>query len=630
MYTPPSWSTRPRLWPVAWTLIAATPIAWLTTVLLAGRALPWQASRWWALTFAAALVLCSIWLWSFARKLPARHSRQGLVVILWGIGPLVATAVVGLALIYLSDEFNALLQRPYWRMPFLAALLLLMLMLDTLRSAAAIQLNADKTGPATAIRTAFALRSKPMVLGSLAALGIAQAAAGTAPIGDDIWHYTEVADALLTSHPYPIATISPALVNAGMAPTYPALPLFPGFLALSFLLFGRNLVGVALPTMAATALFPLALYAACKAITGNSFVAYAVAVLAFLFPVYQIHILGAPQPDTVFVTLLLLGATLAVKANSSRQRRYWIGMGAVMGLVTLTRHEGMAYSLVLFLTFLVVHRANPNYWWSVATCLATLAPFAAFYRSMTGSLWPSTFGTGILSWDHLSTNLSILRSTSLGWFAQAIGVGEATLVVLLAAAAALVALGGLAMARRSLALLFIPVAGAGNLAAGLFMHPLVVYSPYPVEFLRHVSYGIPFVVLTLAYTGHLALQWATKTSGALKPILVVAVLLLVSGTAYYEAERLARPEWYFGGKSSLLWTGSGYLFADILQHPVPLPAPGDPRSGEQVREDLTRPIEASNLRTVNLSEPYHWASLALVLFGLGFASTSLRDTRPPR
>lgn len=543
--------------------------------------------------------------------------------------------VLFLIAVYGSNRVNHLLAAPNWSLPILTVTLLVIVATGSLQQASLSRLHDTRLTVREALSSAMSHRAEAMTIVTLLILGTIQATAGVIPIGDDIWHYTQVADAMLEGSPYPIGTISTALQDAGMAREYPALPLLPLLLASSFSLFGRNLLGVAIPNVLATALFPLAMYAACRELTGSRFTAYATTALLFLFPVYQIHVLGTAEPDTLFVTLLLMAAFFATQTNRGDSNLVeLIGLGACVGLASLTRHEGTAYAAVVFGALGLFHPARKRLLIPIATCLLVLAPFMAVYHSVSGSLWPSTFGKSIMGWQYLEANLTTLSWTSWDWYAQAIGVDRNSLVLLVVAVALLAGLGGVAILLQRPALVGIPVAGLGNLAAGLFMHPLVVYSGFPVEFLRHVSYGIPFAVLTLAYACHVGCRWLGKVvRGVLgwqwRRLLAVILLLVICSGLYYETERLAKPEWYFQGKASLLWTGSYYLFTDVVQNPVLLPTTDDPRSGEEIREALTAPIENVNLRTVNLSEPYHWSSLLVALLGLAYASTSPRGSRRP-
>ncbi len=616
-------------------ILVAFPLAWLTSVLLVGRASPWHASRWWWLTFAIGLLLFGFWAYRFLAETrwPNKHGRGISLLRALPAGSLALISVALLALVYSSDQFNDLLQRPHWRWPFLSGLAIAIVAAELLRSATCEGPGKMKLGLLQSLRWVISAHADTLTLASLVAIGAFQGAAGVAPVGDDIWHYTEVADALLTGSPYPVATTNGMLQEAGMGATYPALPFFPLVLALSFSLFGRNLVGMAAPSVVATALFPLAMYVACRGITGSRFVAYAVTVLLFLFPVYQLHVMGTPQPDSLFVLLLLAGAALAAKANKDHGNRCWIALGVVMGLASLTRHEGIAYSAVLFASLFAIHRSRARYWLCLGAYLLTLSPFVAFYYSLSGSPWPSTFGSSILGLHYLEANITTLSWTSLDWYSQAIGVDKAILVSLILTLAGGSIIGTVALARRNLALVGIPVAGIGNLTAGMFMHPMVVYSPFPVEFLRHISYGIPFTAIALACAlaagiGRISTHRVAGTIGRQAAILAVLVVV-VGGLVFYESERLARPEWYFGGKASLLWTGSSYMLTDVLRHPVPLPSSDDPRGGEEIREAMTLPMDSLDLRKVNLSEPYHWSTLLIALFGLLCVFIAAPDT-PPR
>ncbi len=477
-------------------------------------------------------------------------------------------------------------------------------------------------GVGNSIRVAASRRSRPLAAGCLAAIGILQAAASVPPLGDDIKFYSDFSDALLGGQAF--ANHAPGYVGTaeGIGLSYAPLPVFPLLLALSFKLVGRTLLGVALPTVIATAIFPLAFYAACKAITGSRVVAYATAILFFMFPVYQVHVLGAPEPDTVFITLLLFAAALAGKANGSPQRRYWIGMGLLLGLLSLTRHEGVAYAALVLFAFLVAHHSRPNYWLCVATLLALVAPFVVFLHSLSGAWWPASVGDSALSWENVDANLSNLRWASLPWYSQTVGVGPNILVGLLAATGLAVGLGTFAMSKRGIALVGIPVAGMSNIAMLLLMRPLLVYSLFPPDFLRHASYGIAYAAISLAYLGHVSIQFVSKRLPRLRPLILILVLLLTTWTLYYETERLARPEPFFDGHASLLWTGSYYLLTDVIERPVPIWSVDDPRPVSQVHADLERTLADVNLNRINRSEPYHWVSLGLALFGLAMLVVS--------
>lgn len=600
--------------------------AWSWAVILMGRSLPWQMSRWWLVFFSFVFTLSFAWYWYRLRRVDASRAdcSKGCVLTLWFVSPTIAVNTLLLGAIYLSDYINALIAQQNWRMQVFAGMAILTLLLDCAQQIA-IAISTDrKKGFFITIREVLSARSNLVVLGSLGVVGILQAAASVPPTGDDMKYYSDVADAILLGHAY--EGTGPRYVGnmAQMGVHYAALPVFPALLAISFSAVGRTLLGVILPIAVANALFPLAFYSACKAVTNSRPVAYVASILVTLFPIYQVHVLGLPGPDTLFIVLLLFGATLAGKANSSPRRRYWIGMGLVFGLVSLTRHEGIAYAAVMFLTFILVHRSNRNYWLSVSTYIFTLIPFVAILFLKSGQLWPSKIGGSILSLDNLDGNLTNLRISSISWYAQALGVDDTALVVSVIIASLGVIVGGILLWREHSALVGIPIAGIGNIAMVLLMSPALVYSVFPPDFLRHISYGIAFEAVTLAYMAHLCLRYAFNLSERFRPLLLVLILLISCNAVYWESERLARPGWQFEGRWSLLWTGTYYLLTDVVdRHPVPLWQVDDLRPLEQVQAEMKRAMEDVNLNRLNRSEAYHWTSMMVSLLGLAFVVTPI-------
>jgi hypothetical protein len=209
---------------------------------------------------------------------------------------------------------------------------------------------------------------------------------------------------------------------------------------------------------------------------------------------------------------------------------------------------------------------------------------------------------------------------------------------MLALLGVLVALGGLAalvaLGKEQPGLLFIPLLGYGYVAASLLIHPLILMSYTPVDVLRHWSSGVPYVAVTLTYVIHRGWSYTEHVLPAmLRWVALTAVAIALSLGIFYEIERLARPEWYLGGKWSLLWTGGSYPLVDVMRDPVPLPGPEDTRSGEELRLVQSKQLEPYDNRHTNASEPYHWASLIIALFGLfhtALANAGALRFREPR
>ncbi len=609
--------------PIYPTFAAASLAAGLWTVVLVGRALPWQASRIWWVVFLCTFALFGLWYRSLLREVLAFSRKPGdwAIAVSLGAGPFSVLALMVLVLAYSSDQFNTFLESPIWRIQIVIGLAALTLAARPLQLGAKIWLSSTG-GVGKAILWSLQRHSGPIILGSLVGIGILQATASVTPLGDDIWHYTKVTDALLVGLPYPNQLAGENANLVGMGAYYPALPFFPILIAISFAVFGHSLATIALPTVVAVAIWPLAMFAACRSLAVGTLVSYVATVLVFLFPLYQIHVLGAPEPDTVFIVLLLFAVALAGKANSSRDVRWWIGMGIVMALASLTRHEGNAYAAVIFLCFLAFYWRRRNYWMAALSFALVLLPFMVVYHSISGSWWPSTFGAKALHWQNVDANVRAVLLQSLPWYSQAIGLQSNVVVTLLMVLCLVTAAGLLLILRRNPPLVGIPLAGLGNVIAVFFMHPVLVYSSFPPDFLRHVSYGLSLAVLAPTCAAAWAFGAVSKVANRSRVLVFVLIVTVTTAGIYYDIERLARPEWWFGGKWSLLWTGSSYLFTDVVRYSDSLSTEQSPRSASDMNWELIRPLAPLDLRRVNRGEPYHWSSFLLALLGLTFAAAA--------
>ncbi len=606
---------------VSLSISLALPMAWAFTVLLVGRTTPWQANRSWLLVFTTFLVLSGIWWNRFFNDVSKNHlkAKERILAMAGGAAPSLAMAFGTLGLVYFSDHVNAMLEWPHWRMQIVSGTAIIAVVLETAQVGALVWARDPGVGIRGAVLNALSKRANVIILGCLAVVGVLQATAMVTPVGDDIFRYTDKADTLLRGQLW----FQPNFTQVVGDVAFTDLPLFPVLLTLSFALLGRNAVGISSPGVVATALFPLALYAAVKSITGSRPVACATALLTFLFPLLQIHAIGTPHPDTVFMDLLLAGTALSGKAISSSKNRYWVGMGAVMALASLTRQEGAYYSALLFITFFIVYRSRRSYWLALGAYICVLAPFVVLYYSATGSLWPARIGSNALSWNNLQANLNQLSWASLPWYSQAIGLEKDMLVDAVLVLMAGVVLGIIVLLWRHPALAGIPLAAVGNVAMLLSVPPDLTYSLFPPDVLRHASYGIVCAVPALAYAVHTGLQFAVHLPKESKPLLLAAALLLSSVGIYYEAEHLARPEWWAGGRWRLLWTGSSYLLTDVLDHPTPLWGIDEPKTFDNTYGKIYGPLEGLNLNRVNRSEPYHWTSLLISLLALTYSVLSV-------
>ena len=611
-----------RLIPVLFVLLIALLTSWAWAVLVAGRALPWQADRLWALAFAAAFLVAALrgWrYWADISKLPGETGRER-IALAWGAGPTAVVAVAFLGAAYLSNGFYGFLLLPFYRMQLLAGAVVAMALLESLLVASTVRLLDDRMRVRSALMVAVARRRSAIVWVSLVAVGALQAAATASPIGDDLGQYATVAQALLDGKGYPVHYVGAGYVSAGFMQSLLVMPMLPMLLTISFAVFGKTLAGVAVAFAVLKAALPAAVYAAARELTGSKIAAYATAILLTLFPIYQLHVVSAPEPDTLFAILALLVVFLAAKAHTTMRWPFWAAMGIVGGLLAETRWEGIVFASAALLIFCALQRPTRLYWVLLSPFLLVLAPFAIASLSLTGKPWSTSVGA--LSPSAVMSNLTILRDVALPWYVQAVGLEAPTLALLIVAMGLGVAATLLMLWKTRRPLVFVPLLGAGYVVASLLINPEVLNPSSPVDVFRHWSTGIPYVALSLAYVIHSGYRTAARRLASWRGLALGLVgVSLVAGIIYYDCERLARPEWQFGGHARLLWTGGGYLLADVLRNPVPLPAWNDPRPGEVLRAEQSKPLEPFSLRTTNASEPYDWTTLMVALFGLAYAAS---------
>lgn len=547
------------------------------------------------------------------------------------MAPWILLLAAFLAAVHLLDSFYGFLLLWNVRILFLAAAVSATVAVEITLTAAAIAHRASAPVKLALLTETLAARRDLIILTTLAAVGILASLARSAPVGDDLGMYTDVALALLEGSPYPAHMPPDVYVSAGMTQVDPVMPVLPVLMIGTFAVFGKTLSGVAVALAVTKSLFPVLMYFACLALTGSRPAAFATAILAFLFPVYQFHSLGAPEPDALFADMLLLVAALAATALKSRSWVRWLALGVAMGLMASTRHEGLNFLEGTVLVYFGLQRPRWQYIPLALSCLLVLAPFSAVSMATAGMLWPTYAGT--LSPSSVLPNLVQIGDLSLPWYVQAVGLPAPLLGIVVVMVAGCVAASAPLLWKHNRPLLFIPVLGGGYIAASLLIHPQVLNPGSPVDLFRHWSSGVPYVVLSAAYALHhtyRAIERRMDRSRAF--LLALGATLAIAGALYYECDRLAWPEWHFGGRASLLWTGDTFALADVLQHPVPLPARNDPRSGEELRDVQTAPIREFSIRLTNRSEPYYVASLWLGLAAIGcvaWPSLAKRRERGP-
>lgn len=613
-------------------------LAWVWTLLLLGRSVPWQATRDWVLLFALVF-FGSAALWgrnwqATASCEDAQRRRQAAILVLGGVS---ATSVPVLLAAHLIEGFYGLLFHPFFRLQVLASAVAVTVLLDTLFVASSTWCWRDVPGLGSALRHAVTSRSSAIGLLSLLAVGATEAAAGSTPIGDDLGQYTEVALAFLDGARYPMHPTGAKYAAAGVAPYYLSMPGLPVLLGISFTLVGRILPAVAIVLALVETVFPVLMYLACLHLAGSRIFAFVISLLLFMFPVYQLHVLGSPEPDTLFVDLLLLAVVLGVRAARTAKWPYWAGLGLATALAANVRHEGLVFSVGALLVFVTLRRPRNRLLIAsaVAPYLAGLLPLAIASFTLVGSPWP--VHPGAVSPLNAKANLGLINEHALPWLSQAIGLPALALTIAFASAL----LGSLPSAmllwNRARPFVFVPLLGGGYIAAALFVHPRVLNPYSPVDLVRHMSSGIPYLALGLAFALRACLDHHLRPlPGRLALAAVILGLLGVVGLTYYEAERLARPERHFGGDASLLWNGSRYLLIDVINRPVPVPSLQAAQSGEEARRYQAAQLDEYDLRRTNKGDVYHWTSLILGLLGLTYSAApallavARAEPAPPR
>jgi hypothetical protein len=121
---------------------------------------------------------------------------------------------------------------------------------------------------------------------------------------------------------------------------------FPLLVAASFGVAGPFYHSAQIPIVLANVALPLLLFLAFRALVGRDDVALMAALATVLFPPFQIHLLGAAEPDAVFVVELVAAMWLLARIGRVQgfRGRDHAALGSVLLLMALTRPEGLVYA----------------------------------------------------------------------------------------------------------------------------------------------------------------------------------------------------------------------------------------------------------------------------------------------
>jgi hypothetical protein len=408
-----------------------------------------------------------------------------------------------------------------------------------------------------------------LLAGTLLGIGILQAGSYRAVTMDDLARYWIVADDVLAGQGYPTWSAGMGIAQATAGGTVVDAPLLPLLMALSFGTTGHWYHSAQLPIMLANVALPGVLFLSLRAVVRRDDIALAAALLTVLFPPFQIVVLGAAEPDAVFV--LELAAAMGLLARMAREtnRKDAVGLGVVLVLVALTRPEGPVYALVIAATALAIGRSRR---WAIpgAMAVAGMALFAGTIALTTDALWPAR-SSGFAP-VHIWQNLEFMRTGAYAHYAGVLLLADWRGPLLIALLAGLFALGTGKLAARKSVLVALPLAALAQVTLTMAVAPEGFHREEPSEMFRHLAYGLPFVTAMAALGARevLAGNWRFGASGPLLTLLAVA---LIGGELYV----LGTPEeWYHGQNSgSLLRGGDIYVQAlDMFKNPIALPCDG--------------------------------------------------------
>ena len=425
------------------------------------------------------------------------------------------------------------------------------------------------SGVLAIVRQRIARQRIPIVVMSLLGIGLLQAGSYRVVTMDDLARYWIIADNITGGQGYPTWSAGGGIAQAAVGEMWVDSPIFPLMLAASFGVAGHFYHSAQIPIILANVALPALLFVTIRALVGRDDIALVASLLTVLFPPFQIHLLGAAEPDAVFVVELVLAIWILARiarAEDSRWREH-AALGVVLLLLALTRPDGPGYAAVFSLSAVAFHRS-----WKGATAMVTVVvgamAFAAFVAFTTDALWPPR--SSGLTIDNIGANLEFVRTDLYRYYAGTLLLDDLRAPILLLALSGLFLFGILTLARRRSVLLALPVALLVNLLLTLSVDPGGLHRQEPPELFRHLAFGLPIVAVGAAAGFREAQRRLPCTFTWLGPLAALIAAVLIGGEIYV----LATPEeWYHGNNSgSLLRGGDIYVQAvEMFQNPIALP-----------------------------------------------------------
>jgi hypothetical protein len=411
------------------------------------------------------------------------------------------------------------------------------------------------------------VRHRIMLLtGSLLAIGVFQAGSYRVVAMDDLARYWIIADSIVNGLGYPTWEAGPGIAQAAEGGKFVDTPIFPLLIAVSFSVTGHFYHSVQIPIILANIALPGLLFLGLRSAVSRDDIAVAVTLLLVLFPPFQVHLLGAAEPDAVFV--LELAAVIWILGRMERcsdiRLRNQMLLGVVLVIVALTRPEGPVYAGVI--AFLLPCLCRSWKWSIVPLCVVLgLVLFAVFIAISTDAVWPpqsSGFTIG-----SIGQNFAFAQGDAFEYYTRVLLVGDVLSLILVLTSLILFLTGVASMLNRKSILIVLPAAMILQLILTFAVAPEGFHRNEPSEMFRHIGYGFPVFGMVVAVGVREILRRSGRILGWLA--MALAVTLIIG-----ELFVLATPEeWYHGNNSgSLLRGGDIYVEAiHLVRNPIIVP-----------------------------------------------------------
>ena len=187
----------------------------------------------------------------------------------------------------------------------------------------------------------------------------------------------------------------------GTQPTSRVGPVYPGFIAGIYLVFGENGIAVRIIQAVLGALVAVLIFW-----TTLAFFSRKVALIASLIVAVHPELVALPAflySETVFTLLLAIGVLVIMVAASKKKSTMFLCAGIVLGLATLCRAILLPVPVFLFLAFLVMRVGwRPALGWSAVIALGMaicIVPWAARNYAVVHEVVPVSEGTGVQLWE---------------------------------------------------------------------------------------------------------------------------------------------------------------------------------------------------------------------------------------